>query len=128
MPKHPGNLPQGRLLAVLEGIHPDGVLLALDADGDAAGAGDDVVGVLGVGDGPVGPGVAADGAEARAGVEELEAGLDPLARVGRVGEEQEEAGLVELVGVGGGECEGCGGECLEGAGGVGAVWRWRVLA
>ena len=67
-------------------------------------------------DGPVGPLVAGDGGNARFGVVELDAGFDPFAGLGGVvGEGEEEAGLVVLGGVRGGEGEGGGLEGGEGA-------------
>lgn len=67
-------------------------------------------------DGPVGPLIAADGRDARLGVVELDASLDPFAGLsGWVGESEEEAGLVVLGGVGSGEGEGSGLEGGEGA-------------
>lgn len=111
---------------------PGEAVLALDADGDAAPAGAHVVGGGRRGDAPVGPGVAADGAEAGRAVEELDAGLDPLAGGGGVGrgvvEEQQDAGLVELAGVGGGEGERRGQEPGRGAPGVRAEGGWASLA
>lgn len=63
--------------------------------------------------------IAADGGDARLGVVELDAGLDPFAGLGGwVGESEEEAGLVVLGGVGGGEGEG---GALEGGEGTFAV-------
>ena len=106
-----------------------GAVLALDADGDAAGARADLVARGGRGDAPVGPGVAADGAEAGRAVKELDAGLDPLAGGGLVvgacvAEDEEDAGLVELARVAGGEGEGCGEEFGGGVLGVRAVGCW----
>lgn len=73
----------------------------LHQNGHALAPGLDLCGGRGVGDAPVGPVVAADGGEARLAVEVLDAGLDPLARSGSggFGEDEEDAGLVELVGV-----------------------------
>lgn len=71
----------------------------LDQNGDGLAPGLDLRGGRGVGDAPVGPVVAADGGEARLAVEVLDAGLDPLAREGGLGEDEDDAGLVELVGV-----------------------------
>lgn len=92
-----------------------------DQDGDGLAAGLDVGGGAGVGDAPVGPVVAADGGEARLAVEELDARLDPFAGGAGLGQDENEAGLVELVGVGGGEGEGCGLELGEGVFGEGLV-------
>lgn len=70
---------------------------------------------------PISPAVTADGGKAGLVVEELDAGLDPLSRGGGgawLGEFEENAGLVELEGVGGGESDGCGDELGERLAGV----------
>lgn len=98
----------------------------LDQDGDGFAARLDVLGSAGVGDAPVGPVVAADGGEAGLAVEELDAGFDPHAGGGGrwFFEDEDEAGLVELVGVGCGEGEGGGEELGEGVFGEGVVGGW----
>lgn len=98
----------------------------LDQNGHALAPGLNLRGGRGVGDAPVGPVVAADGGQARLAVEVLDAGLDPLAREGGggLGEDEEDAGLVELVGVCGCECDGGGFELGEGVFGEGFVGGW----
>ena len=128
--KHPAHLPQGLALAVLgDVVDPErdavGILLLLDEDGDRRAAGLDVTDNGGGqrGDAPVGEAVAGDGGQDGRAVDELDAGLDPLAGcVGRVvrGEAEEEAGLVVERAVGRREGD-CGGEEVrDGGDGVGA--------
>lgn len=124
-PKRPGDFPQGRLAAVpVEVVHPQRragpVVAALDGDGDGAGGVADLVAAGGVGDAPVGVVVGADGGQAGRVVEELDARLDPFP-VGAVGELEEDAGLVELVGVCGEEGDACGFEAEGWALGMDAI-------
>ena len=83
--------------------------LLLNEDGDGLFSVFDVSGARGVlerGYAPVGPAITADGGQARLAVEEFDAGLDPFAGLGRMGDDEEDAGLVELEGVFGVEGEG----------------------
>lgn len=105
---HPTNLPQRHLLVHIDVVHPqaaaDGTLVGLDADGDTFSPSLDVVGSRRRGDDtPVSPGVAGDDGEARRVVEALDSGLDPFALAGGGREGEEEAALVVLLDVGGGE-------------------------
>lgn len=96
----------------------------LHENGHGLGTGLDVCRGRGdVGDAPVGPVVAADGGEAGRVVEVLDAGFDPFAggAGGGTGEEEEDAGLVELVGVCCCEGEACGAEFWKGVLGEGFV-------
>ena len=83
------------------------------------------------GDGPVRPGVAANGGDAGLRLVELNAGLDPF--IGRrrgcsVGESEQEASLVVLGGVRCGEGDGSGLEVVEGAFAVGTEGGCDLLA
>lgn len=108
-------------------IHPQRhaqlIVTPLSRDGHRAGGVADLLATRRIGDAPVGVVVRADGREAGRIVEELDAGLDPFP-VGPVGEFEEDARLVELVGVGGEEGYGCGFEAEGWAFGVDSVGGW----
>lgn len=95
--------------------------LLLDEDGDGLLAVFDISSARGIferGYAPVGPAITADSRQTRLSVKELDAGLDPFARLGGMGDDEEDAGLVELEGVFGVEGEGGGTEAVEGLLGV----------
>lgn len=124
--ERPAELPQWHLLTGVVNLkdppaQPKLTILLLDNDGGALVTALDGGLVLHRGEAPVAEGVAADGGVAGVVVEVLDARLDPLPLGGaRLGEGEQEAGLVVLVGVGQGEGDGYRDEAFNGAGGVSA--------
>lgn len=110
--KDPTNLSQLRLLLkLIEVVDPEvqAAIIAdllLNLDGDRFLARLDVLGARGGGDRPVRPVICAYCRQARRALVEFDAGLDPFGFAALARHGEEEAGLVVLVDVGAGECDG----------------------